>query len=177
MSAALLTPLEAYLSKSFEPDCEYIDGRLVERHVGEYYHSILQSLLATHINNLRLQYGPKFRAFTEQRMRVSAQRYRIPDVCVLESGHKKTPVIMEPPVLTVEILSIDDSLVETVQKCQDYVVFGVPHIWIADPRLRTICEVSSSGDHPVPNKVATFTAAGFQVEIDFNAIFAEMDRD
>ncbi len=41
MSAALLTPLEFDLSKGFEPDCEFIDGQLVERHAGEYYHSLL----------------------------------------------------------------------------------------------------------------------------------------
>ena len=175
--STLLTPLEVYLSKSFEPDCEFIDGQLVERHVGEYYHSLLQSLLTTHINNLRSQYGPKFRAFTEQRLRVSDRLYRIPDVCVLEAGHKRTSVIMEPPVVTVEILSPDDTLAATIQKCRDYLNFGVRHVWIADPRQRTISEVSSQGNHPIVNRVAVFTTANMRVEVDFDSIFDEMDRD
>ena len=46
MAAAVLIPLEEYLTHSFQPDCEYVDGQLVERNVGEYSHSLLQSLLA-----------------------------------------------------------------------------------------------------------------------------------
>lgn len=38
-------PVEEYLRTSYDPDREYVDGRLVERHVGEYSHSRLQTLI------------------------------------------------------------------------------------------------------------------------------------
>ena len=42
MAIASLIPLEEYLSTSYDPDREYVDGRLVERNVGELDHSYLQ---------------------------------------------------------------------------------------------------------------------------------------
>ena len=35
-----------YLRTSYSPDCEYVDGRIVERNVGDKGHSILQMFLA-----------------------------------------------------------------------------------------------------------------------------------
>jgi hypothetical protein len=46
MATSTIVPLDQYLGTAYEPDVEYVDGQLVERHVGEYDHSILQSLLA-----------------------------------------------------------------------------------------------------------------------------------
>jgi len=34
-------PVEEYLRTIYHPDMEYVDGQLVERHVGEYYHSYM----------------------------------------------------------------------------------------------------------------------------------------
>jgi hypothetical protein len=31
-------PVEEYLNTSYDPDREYVDGQLVERHVGEHFH-------------------------------------------------------------------------------------------------------------------------------------------
>ena len=47
MGAALTTvPVEEYLRTTYHPDCEYVDGQLVERNVGEYYHSLMETLVA-----------------------------------------------------------------------------------------------------------------------------------
>ena len=35
-----------YLRTSYSPDCEYVDGRIVERNVGYKGHSVLQMFLA-----------------------------------------------------------------------------------------------------------------------------------
>ncbi len=34
--------VEEYLRTSYGPDCEYVDGRIEERNLGELEHSILQ---------------------------------------------------------------------------------------------------------------------------------------
>lgn len=40
MSATpLLIPVEEYLSTAYRPDCDYVDGEVLERNVGETPHS------------------------------------------------------------------------------------------------------------------------------------------
>jgi Uma2 family endonuclease len=81
MAAATIVPVEEYLRSSYEPDVEYVDGQLVERNVGEWRHSLLQSLI---VALLAPRSSDGFLIFTEQRVRVCSSpiRYRIPDVCV-----------------------------------------------------------------------------------------------
>ena len=43
MGAATLVSIEDYLSTSYSPDREYIDGRIVERNLGEKTHSSIQA--------------------------------------------------------------------------------------------------------------------------------------
>ncbi|MGD0547860.1 MAG: Uma2 family endonuclease, partial [Terracidiphilus sp.] len=40
-------PLEEYLSTVYEPDCEYDDGVVMERNLGEFEHAYLQIILGT----------------------------------------------------------------------------------------------------------------------------------
>ena len=38
-----LCPIELYLRTSYHPDREYVDGRIVERNLGEKTHSSIQA--------------------------------------------------------------------------------------------------------------------------------------
>jgi len=52
MPARPLTPLvseQEYLGTQYEPDCEFEDGALIERHVGTEKHSWMQAALAAYI--------------------------------------------------------------------------------------------------------------------------------
>lgn len=42
MSTLALVPLSDYLRRTTDPDCEYLEGRLVERNVGEIGHGDAQ---------------------------------------------------------------------------------------------------------------------------------------
>ena len=42
MATATLVSLEEYLKTSYEPDCDYVDGVLEERNLGEWNHGDLQ---------------------------------------------------------------------------------------------------------------------------------------
>jgi hypothetical protein len=42
MSTAALVHLKQYLATTYHPDCDYVDGVLVERNVGQKDHSKLQ---------------------------------------------------------------------------------------------------------------------------------------
>ena len=70
----------------------------------------------------------------EQRGQVKATRYRVPDICVVAGALPSTPVLREPPFLCIEILSRSDSVEEMQDRIDDYLAFGVPHVWVVNPR-------------------------------------------
>ena len=129
MGAATLIPVEEYLASSYSPDKEYVDGVLVERNVGDWFHSLVQSNL---IFVLRTRY-PHLKVAPELRSRVAKDRYRLPDVCVVLSA-PPGPVLQEPPFIAIEILSKDDSAADLLEKLAEYAAIGTPNIWIFDPR-------------------------------------------
>jgi hypothetical protein len=78
-----LVSVNEYLGTSYRPDREYIDGELVERNVGEWSHSCLQALLLKQLLNYEDQLG--LLAVPGQRVQVKAARFRVPDLCVVQS--------------------------------------------------------------------------------------------
>ena len=74
-----LVSVEEYLNTSYEPDVEYVDGVLVERNVGDWLHSLVQSNL---LFALRRKY-PHLKVVAELRSRVRETRFRLPDISVL----------------------------------------------------------------------------------------------
>ncbi len=65
-----LISVEEYLSTVYEPDCEYDEGLVVERNLGEFEHAFLQTLLATLFTNNMDTWGVF--GLTEQRVPDSA---------------------------------------------------------------------------------------------------------
>ena len=171
MATSTSVPVEEYLRTSYDPDMEYLDGELVERHVGEYTHSYLQLAIGVLLESR--QKG-KYRTFTEQRVRVSTKpRYRIPDLCVMELPHPREPVFTHPPHLVIEIVSPDDELADLLAKVADYLKFGVPHIWIPDPYKHTLQEADREGLRPRPDLITETDLVG---RVDFGALFAKVDE-
>jgi Uma2 family endonuclease len=134
MGAATLVSVEDYLSTSYSPDREYIDGRIVERNLGEKTHSTIQRNILGWFWDRRK--ALPFRAFPEQRMQVSDKRFRIPDVTVVETFQFQGEIFKNPPYLCIEVLSKDDTMQDMQEKIDDYLHFGVPCVWIINPRLR-----------------------------------------
>ena len=46
MPTGTLISVEEYLATSYRPDCDYVDGRIEERNLGELDHSSLQTAVA-----------------------------------------------------------------------------------------------------------------------------------
>jgi Uma2 family endonuclease len=134
MATAIQLPLAEYLQTSFRPDREFIDGELLERNVGQWDHARVQWLLAGWFMNHEAEWGVI--GSTDQRMQVAVNRIRIPDLVVLRPGTQR-PVLTEPPLLTIEILSPDDTYSDLEERCQDYLAMGVQSMWIVDPKSRT----------------------------------------
>ncbi len=44
MATPVLIPVSEYLNTTYRPDCDYVDGEVRERNLGEKPHSILQGI-------------------------------------------------------------------------------------------------------------------------------------
>jgi Uma2 family endonuclease len=132
MSTVVTVPLQEYLDTIYRPDREYIDGEVLERNLGELDHSRLQMLLSRYLSNREKQWG--IVVLPEQRVQVKTTRYRVPDISVIFGPIPTTPILLEPPFLCVEILSRRDSVDSVQERIDDYLAFGVPHVWVINPR-------------------------------------------
>ena len=133
MPAKTAVSVDEYLQTSYRPDCDYLEGELLERNVGEWDHARLQMLLSHYLCSREKQWG--ILVVPEQRVQVKARRFRVPDITVLLDP-PAGPIITEPPFLCVEILSPRDSMQQMEQRIDDYLAFGVRYVWVVDPRTR-----------------------------------------
>ena len=57
MAVGTLVPLEEYLSTNYDPDCDWIDGELIERNMGEFDHAGLQGVVFAILHSQRREAG------------------------------------------------------------------------------------------------------------------------
>jgi Uma2 family endonuclease len=160
-----------YLSTSYRPDRELIDGQLLERNVGEYEHSRMQGALLSCLDRRRQEWN--IRVLLSLRLEVAANRFRIPDVCVISRDHPIELVFTHPPLICIEVLSKDDTLRSMQDRIDDYLAFGVPNIWVLDPAKRR-AYICNTGDFREP-ETRTLQAASSPIHIPLDDLFAELD--
>jgi len=171
MPSAMLIPVSEYLNASYEHDCDYIDGELQERDLGEASHSFLQTILATIFHANRRAWG--IVAGTELRVQVGVRRYRVPDVCVLRRSDPKDPIVQVAPLICIEILSPEDRLQRVQERFADYATMGVEHLWLIDPIRRRAWAVQ--GDGSQTHVAEAFTVPGTAIRVSLAEVFAELD--
>jgi Uma2 family endonuclease len=164
--------VEEYLRTAYRPDCDYVDGRVEERNVGEYDHGLLQLLLGHLFLANRDAWG--VRAVTDVRLQVSQYRFRVPDVMVLRASAPREQIVTHPPLIAIEILSPEDRLSRMQERIRDYRTMGVEHMWVIDPATRTAWVADASGSLLVQPEV--LAVAGTEIRVDLAAVFAEMER-
>ena len=130
MATGHLISVREYLSTVYRPDCDYVDGVVVERNLGQYDHARLQGEVMFYFQLRRKEWG--ITVVPEQRVQVAPTRFRIPDVCVVK-GEPTDQVFRTPPFICIEVLSADDRLAHMHERVQDYLKFGVPYVFILDP--------------------------------------------
>jgi Uma2 family endonuclease len=165
-------PLEEYLSTIYEPDCEYDEGSILERNVGEFEHSFLQTLLAT-IFTTNMD---AWRAFglTEQRIRIAPRKYRIPDVSVLRVGSPREKILTHPPLIAIEIMSPEDSIRRVTAKAAEYLEFGIEHVWVIDPTARVTYRGTAEGLERIPS--GELSVPGTPILVHVTELFDKLDR-
>ena len=171
MSSATLVSVQEYLATSFRPDRDYVDGEIQERNLGEREHGLLQAALtAWFFNNAKTW---NIYAIVEQRIRVTARRVRIADLCLLSRDAPKEQVVLTPPILCVEILSPEDRLPRAARVMEDYARMGVPNLWLLDPEDRVAYIYTSEGLFKLTTD--RLTIPNTEIYVDLPTLFAALD--
>jgi Uma2 family endonuclease len=132
-----------YLTTSYDPDCDYVDGVVEERNVGERDHARLQGAVFAYLYNHRKEWG--IHVYPEQRVQVSPARFRVPDVCVVVGPEPPEQIFRTPPFICIEILSPEDRLSKMRERVDDYLAFGVSYVWLLDPQTRRAYRCTEQG--------------------------------
>ena len=160
--------IEEYLRTSYRPDVEFLDGQLEEKPMGPWDHGFIQGLIFTWF----LQRGEEWNVVPsiDVRTRVSTDHVRLPDVVVDWAG-PHPPVLVEAPLLAIEVLSPSDSHSALRQRAKDYTAMGIPNIWLIDPDTRTAeaCEGAFWVDRE------RLEIGGTAIFLDVPALFAALD--
>jgi Uma2 family endonuclease len=113
--APTLVSVDEYLCTSYpDGDCEYVDGEIVERNVGEIDHGSVQSRVAVYL----LTHYPQFWAAVAVRVQVQSSRIRVPDVTLVAGPRPAGRIVTAP----------------AQEKIDDYLAFGIPYVWVVNPR-------------------------------------------
>lgn len=164
--------VEEYLSTVYEHDCEYVDGVIEERDLGEFEHAYVQGLLITLFNNRRSEWGVY--ALPEQRVQTQKTHFRVPDVVVLRTGSIREPILTHPPLLAIEVQSPDIPLRKTELKAIEYLAFGIEHVWVIDPYARVAYRGTSKGLELVRD--GELSVPETPIHVSAQELFAELDR-
>jgi Uma2 family endonuclease len=165
-------PVEEYLSTGYDPDCEYDNGVIVERNLGEFEHSFLQILLGTIFTNNMDSWGVF--GLTEQRVQIKPRKFLIPDVCVLRVGSPREKILTHPPLIAIEIMSPEDTIRRTAAKAIEYRAFGVEHVWVIDPTARVAYRGTASGLQLVLS--GELSVPGTPILVRIGDLFEKLDR-
>ena len=137
--------VEEYLDLVFDdrPEPDYVDGEVVERALPTPIHSQIQALLA-------ILFAPLITRFSlilmsELRVQIEPRRFRVIDFAVYRDERPQGRYATKPAYVAVEIVSPDDRYGKLTHRLEDYLRWGVPHIWLVDPQLKQLSEYSEAG--------------------------------
>jgi Uma2 family endonuclease len=151
MDHPTLVSVEEYLHTDYSPDCDYVDGVIEDRNVGQRKHALTQRRVLFFLAALEAQI--RIFVLQEQRVRIGPTRFRVPDICVMLGGDPEEEVFTSAPFLCVEVLSPDDRMSRMEVKIGDYLSAGVRYVWVIDPYSRKAWTYTSEGASEVEDGV------------------------
>lgn len=134
ISKAPISP-EEYLATHFEYEPEYVQGELLERPMPSRTHGEMVAWLlltfSLKLRSLGYSAAPKVRCLLPN-------GNWLPHVAVFAPDAPREEVPTHPPAVLVEVLSDEDKHNQLLEKLHDYELWRVPHIWVVNPRFRTL---------------------------------------
>jgi Uma2 family endonuclease len=149
-----------------------VDGRIEERNLGEKEHSIIQRYLMVLFALKRAEWGVD--VFPELRTPIAARNFHVPDVLVVRKGDFFERYITRPPLIAVEILSLEDTLRAMQEKAAQYLRFGIENIWIINPEPRLAYRYTSAGLEEV--NIGELSVPETRIRVVLSEMFAELDQ-
>jgi Uma2 family endonuclease len=168
----VLIPVEEYLRTVYRPDCDYVDGEVLERNMGETPHSRLQIFFGFFFRLRQDEW--QIEALTEQRLQINEKNYRVPDLMVTGLPEPNQRIVYTPPLLCIEVLSSEDRMSEIQKRLNDYASIGVQSMWVVDPWRGTA--FFAGPDAVLHEQKDCLTVPGTSISISVPEIFAELDR-
>lgn len=159
-----------YLNTSYRPDSEFINGRLENRNVGEHDHAAVQAALILWFGQRQDEWN--IEVLPEQRIRISAAKFRVPDICLVSLDQPVEQILTKPPLACIEILSPEDTLRRMQERISDYRGFGVANIWVLDPATQRGYDCQSSGFLDATE----FSIPGTPIRLSLSELFARIRR-
>lgn len=166
MAVTALVSVEEYLRSSYDPDCDYLEGVLEERNVGEIGHGNTQGRIYAYI----IQNLPKFWAAPEIRVQVKPDRFRVPDVTIVKGKMPSGKYIQEAPIVVVEVISPEDRLHRMLERIDDYLAFGVSAVWVLDPESKRGFVYTGDGSREAKDGVLR-TPADAELTVPLASVF------
>lgn len=93
---------------------------------------------------------------------------------VLTRNTPREPIITAAPLVVVEVLSKDDGLHSMRERVDDYLNFGIEHIWILDPVARRAYSCSHTGFQEPADGILAVPAT--PIRIVLSGLFDEAAR-
>lgn len=173
MGVTQLVSVDEYLKTEYDPDCDYVDGEILERNLGERDHGELQGEIYAYFKarSRELRVYP----FIEQRLQTGPSRFRVPDVCLVAGAKPQEQVFTRAPLVVIEILSAEDRMSRMQQKIDDYLAFGVQHVWLVDPKSRRAWVCSADGMREAKDGI--LRTADPAIELPLTEIFRAIDAN
>lgn len=165
MATGVLLPLSEYLAQTFHPDCDYLDGVIEERNVGEISHSDAQGRAYLFV----LTQTKGFWAGVEVRVQVNSTRFRVPDVTIVRGGKPTGRVITVPPEVAIEVLSPEDRAAGIQSRIDDYLAFGISCVWVINPENQRAWIHTADGSHEAKDRILRNPAG--DLALPLSAIF------
>jgi Uma2 family endonuclease len=131
MATATRVSIEEYLQSDYEPECELVGGVLLPKPMGTLDRMNMERWIERLLE--RYEQAGLGRAVHELSIR-HGDDVRVPDLVFVPSYARfERGILMDPPLLCVEILSPSQRQSVLFAKCETYHAWGVPYCWVVDP--------------------------------------------
>ena len=136
MATSTFVSINEYLQGEYEPDAEYVDGKIEERFLGQFSHASWQQAIQEWFLARRREWN--VRVLPEYRVHVAPTRYRVPDVTVWDRSLRIEQILTHAPIAVFEVLSPDDRISRVLEKLADYQRMGIQTIVVVNPETDTV---------------------------------------
>jgi len=156
------------MKTAYHPDCDYVDGVLEERNLGEPEHAEVQGALVEWFRIHGKDWN--IRAFPEVRIQVTPTRFRVADVGLYSREVPVRQVRGARPLAVIEVVSPEDRISRYDKRIKDYRQVGIQHIWVVDPQTCRGYDCSSGSWI----EATSFVVQNSPIHVDLSVIFAEL---